>query len=315
MAPRWWLRTLGVGIAWTLGGLLVIGIASAQPPPSAREVHHIHGVALDRRDPEVVYVATHTGLVRIRPTGPPEWLGAPFDLMGFTAHPRDADLVYASGHPDLDTYRAQKIGSLGLLLSRDGGSTWRSVAVKGQADFHALTFSPRDGGQLYGWNVGEEQAGLYRISATRWAAERLPARGLSDVLSLASSPAPSGPLLAGTKAGLMASKDGGLNWVRVPAIPTDTAVTAVSYHATDARAVYVYVSRPDLGLLRSRDGGATWEPTALRMEASVRVVALAVGPDSHLVVATTRSDVVRSRDGGRTWLAVVERGRPVATGR
>ncbi len=261
MAPWWWLHKVGgVGIAWTLSGVLVIGTASAQPPPLPREVHHIHGVALDRWDPEVVYVATHTGLVRIRPTGPPEWVGAPFDLMGFTAHPRDA-------------------------------------------------------GQLYGWNVGEEQPGLYRISATTWIAERLSARGLSDVLSLASSPAPSGPLLAGTKAGLMASNDGGLNWVRAPGIPADAPVAAVSYHATDARAVYAYVGRPDLGLMRSRDAGATWESTGLGMEASVRVVALAVGPGHHLVVATARSDVVRSRDSGRTWLAVVERGRPVTVGR
>ena len=119
-------------------GMLLVASALAQLPPAPVEVHHIHGLALDRRDPEVLYVATHTGLVRLRPNAPPEWAGSFFDLMGFTAHPTEAGLLFASGHPDLATYREQKVGNLGLLVSRDGGRTWRSVALQGAADFHAL---------------------------------------------------------------------------------------------------------------------------------------------------------------------------------
>ena len=71
--------------------------------------------------------------------------------------------MYASGHPDMATYREQGVGNLGLLVSRDGGRTWRSVALKGAVDLHALAYSPRNGGQLFGWNV-TGQPGLYRIS-------------------------------------------------------------------------------------------------------------------------------------------------------
>lgn len=81
-------------------------------------------------------------------------------------------MLYASGHPDLVTYRREGHGNLGLLLSRAGGRTWESVALKGQTDFHALTYSPDGGGELSGWSVAG-QTGLHRISTKTLAAARL----------------------------------------------------------------------------------------------------------------------------------------------
>ncbi len=304
----------GLG-AFALMGILVEVTTEAQQPTATPEVHHIHGLAVDRRDPEALYIATHTGLVRIRPNALPEWVGSHrFDLMGFTAHPRETSLVYASGHPDLATYHQQGIGNLGLLVSRDGGKTWQSVALKGEADFHALTYSPRNGGELYGWSVAG-QMGMHRISATSWRGERLPARGLSNVLSLAASPDPAGPLFAGTKAGLMTSHDRGMIWMPVAAVPADAPVTAVSYHASDSRVVYAYVARSDGRLMRSGDGGTTWAPTGFVGDSRTVVVALAAGPGENVVLATANSDVLRSRDGGRTWQRVLEGGRPVTGAR
>ena len=301
--------TLVIALSTTFGD----GLVEAQPQIASPEVHHIHGLAVDRRDPDVLYLATHTGLVRIRRTGAPEWVGSHrFDLMGFTAHPREMDLIYASGHPDLATYRQQGIGNLGLLVSRDGGRTWQTVAFKGEADFHALAYSPRNGGTLYGWSVAG-RTGFYRISVTSWTGERLPAPGLANVLSLAASPDADGPLLAGTTAGLMVSRDGGNTWSAVAAIPADVPVTAVSYHASDSRQVYAYVARPDRGLMRSRDGGAMWDSTFFAEDARTPVVAIAVGPGENVALATTDSTVLRSRDAGRTWQPVLKRGRP-ATG-
>lgn len=290
-------------------------VAQPAAPSTASEVHHIHGLALDRTDPEVLYIATHTGLVRLRPNAAPEWVGSQrFDLMGFTADPLKADLVYASGHPDLDTYQRDGVGNLGLLVSRDGGKTWQAVALKGDADFHALTYSPREGGQLYGWSVAGQQ-GLHRISITTWANERLPAGGLSGVLSLSASPDPAGSLLAGTRAGLMVSRDGGVTWAPVTTVPAGVPVTVVAHHVRDPRLVYAYVARSDLGLLRSRDGGATWEPTGFIADARTPVVAVAIGPGNHVAIATTRADVLRSRDGGRTWQRLLEQGRVAASAR
>ena len=300
-------------LAIVLATMLGDATVGAQPQTASPEVHHIHGLAVDRHDPDVLYVATHTGLVRVRPNGVLEWVGSHrFDLMGFTAHPRETDVIYASGHPDVATYRQQGIGNLGLLVSRDGGRTWQTVAFKGEADFHALAYSARNGGTLYGWSVAG-QTGLYRISATSWMGERLPAPGLANVLSLAASPDADGSLLAGTKAGLMVSRNGGDTWSPVAAIPADVLVTAIAYHASDSRQVYAYVARSDRGLMRSRDGGATWESTSFAGDARTPVVAIAVGPGENVALATTDSTVLRSRDAGRSWQPVLERGRP-ATG-
>jgi photosystem II stability/assembly factor-like uncharacterized protein len=303
------VRSALAGLGLT-AGVLLAALAFAQLPPAPVEVHHIHGLALDRRDPEVLYVATHTGLVRLRPSAAPEWAGSFFDLMGFTAHPAEAGLVFASGHPDLATYREQKVGNLGLLVSRDGGRTWRSVALRGDADFHALAYHPGNGGELYGWSVAE-RAGLYRIATGSWVAEPVRAVGLADVLTLAASPDPGGPLLAGTKMGLFVSRSRGATWARVETI-SPAPVTALAYHATDGQVVYLYLAPPGPGLLRSRDRGSTWEAVKGVVPAGSVAVALAVGPGDHVVVATSKADILRSRDGGRTWKAVLEQGRPVS---
>lgn len=298
---------LAIGLLLALGGA-----AEGQHAAGPAEIHHIHGLAFAARDPEILLVATHTGLVRLRPGAPPEWVGVHrFDLMGFTPHPGTPDLVFASGHPDLPTYRKEGVGNLGLLVSGDGGRTWRSVALRGEADFHTLTYSPRDGGQIYGWSVSPP-TGLHRIAATTWAVTSLPARGLPGALALAASPDPAGPLLAGTKAGLMVSRDGGASWTAVGGAVAGVPVTAVAFHATDPRRAWAYALRPDLGLLASRDGGATWEAAGFVAGADTPVVALVGGPGEHVALATSRADVLRSRDGGRAWQRVVEGGRPAA---
>ena len=64
-----------------------------------------------------------------------------------------------------------------------------------------------------------------------------------------------------------------------------------------------------------RLGGSTWEPTGLLAEPQTVVTALAVGPGDQVVVATTAADILRSKDAGRTWQALLQRGRPAASGR
>ena len=291
----------------------LLGLAVVTSWAGEVQVHHVHGVSVDPRDPAVVYVATHAGLARLAAGRAPELVGEHrFDLMGFTAHPSVPGLVWASGHPDLPRYRREGVGNLGLLESRDGGATWRSVALHGKADFHALAWSPHDGGHLYGWSAAGE-SGFYRISATSSKVERLPARGLADVNALAASPASAGPLLAGTRQGLLVSRDRGLRWLPATGLPAGAPVTAVAFHRDDPRVVYAFVAGAAGALFRSGDSGTAWEKTALRREAQDPVVALAAGPGQQVVAATASADVLSSRDGGRTWEVLLERGRSLTS--
>lgn len=47
------------------------GAVEAQSRIAVPEVHHIHGLAVDRRNPGGQYVATHAGLVQARPNVAP----------------------------------------------------------------------------------------------------------------------------------------------------------------------------------------------------------------------------------------------------
>jgi photosystem II stability/assembly factor-like uncharacterized protein len=298
-------------IAAVIAVVTLVSTAAAQPLGEPVEIHHIHGLAIDRRDAGVVYVATHTGLVRLKQGAVPAWVGTQrFDFMGFTSHPSEAGVVFASGHPDIPTYQRDKVGNLGLLVSRNGGQTWQSVALRGQADFHAMTYSPRDGGRLFGWSVAGEP-GLYRVSTTTWKAERLTARGLDNVISLAASTDPRGPLLAGTASGLRVSNDGGATWTAATGLPASVPVTAVVYHPIDARRVYAYVHKAGGGLHRSEDGGRAWRATGFVAGADTPVIALTAGHDNDVAMATTAADVARSGDGGSSWIVLVTRGRVV----
>ncbi len=292
----------------------VLVVALVVSPVVARagaDVHHIHGLAFDPRVSDAILVATHTGLVRVRPGATPEWIGDHrWDLMGFTAHPGQPGMFFASGHPDLPTYQRERAGNLGLLVTEDGGRTWRSMTLKGRADFHALAYSPRGGGELYGWNVAGEP-GLYRIGARSGTAERLQAGGLSDVLALTASPDGAPRLLAGTMRGLQVSVDAGQTWRPAGGLPAGLPVTAVAHHARDPRVVYAYVHGPEGGLMRSLDAGATWQAAGFAAGAGTPVIALAVGPGERISLATTAADLHVSSDAGRTWRPVLQRGRPV----
>ena len=67
------------------------------------------------------------------------------DYMGFTPHPSDSNVFYASGHPASG-------GNTGFAVSEDGGRTWRQLSkgVRGPVDFHRMDVSRADPGVIYG---------------------------------------------------------------------------------------------------------------------------------------------------------------------
>ncbi|MDR7564049.1 MAG: hypothetical protein QN134_10940, partial [Armatimonadota bacterium] len=79
---------------------------------------HIHGLAVDPLRPEVVWVAAHGGLLRIR-NGRWERVGNhTYDHMGFLVHPRQPRVLLTSGHPGPQDRRPNP---LGVEVSRDAG--------------------------------------------------------------------------------------------------------------------------------------------------------------------------------------------------
>jgi hypothetical protein len=128
-------------------------------PLAAAEISHIHGIAIDPADPSRLLLATHHGLFAMRADGSVSQVSRhDHDLMGFSPHPTERNLLFASGHPSSG-------GNLGVIVSRDGGINWQplSPGERGPVDFHQMDVSKADPRVLYG-----AYAGTLQVSRDGW---------------------------------------------------------------------------------------------------------------------------------------------------
>ena len=306
-----WLLTLGI-VAWSFV-VSLMGYREAWPAAGSftpiSQLHHIHGLAVDPQAPSILYAATHAGLVRFTEGKRWEQVGEErSDFMGFTLHGSQPGVMYASGHPAGSSPRPNPVG---VIASRDGGQSWQPLALAGVVDLHAMTFSPPEEA-LYGWNVAGAP-GLYRVSTKDGSWTKIDATGLQDVFSLAAHPSQRQTLLAGTRAGLRLSRDGGTSWAAFHPTLAGFPVTLAVYHSGDPQILYAYAARPDLGFLRSADSGQTWSPTGLFLGArdAAAVLAVAPGEGEVLYLSSFSSDLYRSGDAGKSWQLLVQQGKPV----
>lgn len=301
-----------VAITLLVGLMLAFSGADFSASPRftpVSELHHIHGLAVDPHDPTILYIATHGGLVRLVEGKRWEYVGeGRSDLMGFTLHSSERGVMFVSGHPDLSSHLPNP---LGVMVSRDGGQSWQPLALAGKVDLHAMTVS-RDGSTLYGWNV-TGSPGLYRISTKDGTSARVDATGLRDVFSLAAHPEHLGTLIAGTRGGLLISQDEGRTWLPIIGALSGIPVTAVAYHPKDPRILYAYGVRPDLGLIKSDDGGQQWKILSLFLGEKDAAAVFAISPHQPetIYLATFGSDLYHSKDGGQRWQPLAKQGKPV----
>ena len=269
-----------------------VSAASPLPPAKAQSLHiselashtHVHGLAVDRLDPEYLLIATHHGLFRAGPEGNAERVSVLQDLMGFNPHPRDSSTLYASGHP------AQG-GNLGFIASSDGGKTWRQISpgVDGPVDFHQMTVSPADPQTIYGAYDGLQAS---YDGGKRWAViGPVPDR----LIDLAASAKNSRTLYAGTEGGLLVSRDGGVTW---EALLQGAPVSMVEV----APGGKLYAFMLGRGLLASAEDPLEFQ-TVSGEWGNVFLLHLTVDPGNpdQLFAATQSGLVLASADGGKTW--------------
>ena len=121
----------GVAMVWIASLAFLMGDRgawSAAPRfTPISQLHHIHGLAVDSRDPRVLYIATHGGLVRLTEGKRWELVGEDLsDFMGFSLDPTKSEVMYASGHPSSSSQRPNPVG---VIVSRDGGQSWHPLAL------------------------------------------------------------------------------------------------------------------------------------------------------------------------------------------
>lgn len=236
--------------------------------------------------PPAVVCAVAAALLAVSSPAPaPSWTRLGFDggdVRALVADPGDPGTLFAG------------LAAGGVYRSTDGAATWRPVNVGLPDDFgevRALAVDPSDSAVVY---VATAKA-VFRSadSGASWVL----AGGAADwdVRALAVAAVPSGTLfVACGPAGLAASAAGGPLVARSLGVPE-----VVSVAVEPGNAWKVYAGTCGQGLLRSTDGGETFEPRGERPP--VCLAGLALGPEPGSVYAATTRGVVRSADAGRTW--------------
>jgi len=113
---------------------------------------HVHSLDVNPAN-DRLYVATHNGVFVHSENGFERVGDGAQDAMSFTIAGPDRFLM--SGHPEPDSSGP---AHLGLTESTDGGRTWQTLSLEGEADFHALEVA---GDRVYGV---DSQTGLLKVT-------------------------------------------------------------------------------------------------------------------------------------------------------
>jgi photosystem II stability/assembly factor-like uncharacterized protein len=252
------------------------GDSGAAPAAEGAELEHVHGLGVDPGN-DTLYAGTHYGLFRLPEQGDGTRVADRIqDFMGFTV--AGPDHFLASGHPGEGQ---DGPSSLGLIESTDGGRTWQSLSLAGEADFHALEYRH---GQVYGVNSLTAQ---FMVSDDK---ENWETRSTLPMADFAVSPDNPDVILATTERGLSRSEDGGRTFGLVRGAPLLLLVT----WAADGAIAGV---GPEGNVHVSSDGGGSWEQRGLLDGPPEALAAQSRGE----IYAAAGGAVLASTNGGRDF--------------
>jgi photosystem II stability/assembly factor-like uncharacterized protein len=228
------------------------------------------------------------------------------DVWAIAHDPKDPATLYAGTRP------------AALYRSRDGGVSWSEMQAPGIAKFSDINMGPTRVTQLLFdpfvpdtlWAT-VEIGGIYR-SDDRGQNWRLLTHGLisADVHGIAVTRTRDGAprVLASTNRGLHASEDQGETWRQIVLDSPWQYTRGVVTRADDPGTVFLANGNGPPGndgrLLRSADGGDTWERLSLPGDMNSTVWCIATHPSnpSMIFVCTNLGQLFRSVDGGDNWV-------------
>lgn len=279
-------------------GLLAGGLSagsSAETAVSLSELlrsTHVHGLAIDRADRGSLLIATHHGLYRARiDSGTAELASERTDdFMGFTPHPTDEGVLYASGHPAGG-------GNLGFIASQDGGRSWSSLApgVGGPVDFHQMDVSKADPSVIYGVHGGLQTS---RDGGRTWERVGAAPEGLIDLAASAREPA---RLYAATQQGILVSQDGGAGWELAHELHRPVSLVETTGDGT------VFAFMLGSGLIRAEEPFLNWQLVS-DVFGDRYLLHLAADPGDlkRLFAVTQNSELLASDDAGTSWRVLAQ---------
>jgi photosystem II stability/assembly factor-like uncharacterized protein len=250
-------------------------------------------LAPDARDPETLYAASRTLGVVKTVNGGSSWKAVtqglpPLGNLGISA-------IAADGRTGGLAYAALRQG--GLYKTVDGGKRWTALPASAPRDVRLLVTDPRVGGTVYAVTTS---GGLLKSTnaGSRWRSIRRGLEGYDTTSSLHIDPRNSQilyTLAANTQQGrLFKTVDGGAKWSPIDT-PEDAVFYSFALDPNQPSTLYLGVLE---GILRSRDGGKTWDETLGAPEGTqFRVWAGA----ATVITAPFGGGFFRSADRGDHW--------------
>jgi photosystem II stability/assembly factor-like uncharacterized protein len=305
------------------------------------DVTTCYGIHFDPFDAKRMFISyTDIGLFRSEDGGaswvsstvkgvPRPWLNTTY-WVEFDPAVKGKMWAVMSGTHDLPRFRMIRRGTLGMrggvLLSEDGGKSWKAVVNKGMPEMAATHLlldpkSPANARTLYVVGMGR---GVYKSTdgGENWSARNngLPAK---EPLTWRMSLAPDGTLYVvtirrsedgtfgnDTDGALFRSRNGGDSWEKVPLPAGLNGPVSVTVDPKDPARLYLSVwgryklyegiPAPMGGVFLSTDSGKSW---ANVLDQSRRIYDVTVDPrDPNIVYAAGfESSLYRSSDRGATW--------------
>jgi hypothetical protein len=261
-----------------------------------QSITHGHGLAVDIKDPNKIYIATHHGLLMLVNEEHLYRVGrSRDDYMGFSTHPTETGVFFSSGHPSVG-------GNIGFQKSEDGGVTWKKISngANGPVDFHAMAISPVNPNIIYGWFQGNLQRTI--DNGATW---EIINRDLFPVY-LAADIEDENIVYAATPKGqgVMMSRDKGATWASVSPALMGGAVSVVAVHPKNSKILLTFSEKLG-GLGKSMDSGVTWQKVNERFNGEV-VLHIAFNKSApNIIYALTHENILyKSADTGDSWYKI-----------
>lgn len=221
-----------------------------------------------------IILGTHEGLFNLQPAGKFSKLGSSnFDVMGLAV---SGSKIYASGHPGPGDTRP---GLLGLLLSNDGGNSWKQVSLLGKTDFHLLEVS---GDVIIGGDSASGELFYSDNAGKSWST-----RGKNTYQALAISPNIKGLAFAISERKLFSTTNG---FASKKLVKNIGEVSDVAW--ADGG---LYIAQGNQ-LSVSQDSGKSW-----RKKYIFKGVIGSIRAEGQTLIVTIGSEIYRSENGGKSF--------------
>lgn len=245
-------------------------------------------------------------------------------------HPQDLDLLYVStGIFDREAANSNpdtiEPGGVGILRSRDGGSTWEELGVNNgirsdELYFGSLAMNPEDpniligaaGNDPYMWALGRPIGAIYRTTDGGDFWDRV--LDLPNASAMEMCESDPNVVYAASLGGFYRSDDGGDSWKQLGGSgdtgqtgsslwgsPDEIAGFPIDMQCDPRDPMRIFVNNYGGGNFMSTDGGQSWVNASKGYTGALMHQVLVSRDDPALIYATARSGIFASSDGGENW--------------